>query len=88
MTQERSAGEAEGKACRIGSKAANNIVVSSDTRNVAMLATQNTGQGDILSDGLDVVCADETALIEVVCGVFMIYMMTVILKARENGKLS
>jgi hypothetical protein len=53
-----------------------------------MLATQNTGQGDILSDGLDVVCADETALIEVVCGVFMIYMMTVIFKARENGKLS
>jgi hypothetical protein len=53
-----------------------------------MLATQNTGQGDILSGGLDVVFADETALIEGVCGVFMIYMMTVILKARENGKLS
>ncbi len=49
-----------------------------------MLATQNTGQGDILSGGLDVVFADETALIEVVGGVFMFYMMIVIFMVRKN----
>ena len=45
-SKDKSAAEASVKVCRNGSKAANSIVVSSDTRNVAMQATQNTGQGE------------------------------------------
>jgi hypothetical protein len=54
MTHDRSAGVAVGKACRSGSKAAKSIVVSSDTKKVAMLATQNTGQGEVVAGDVGV----------------------------------
>src|SRR4051812_16538544 len=41
-----SAAEVSGKPARIARKAANSMVVSSETRNTAMLAIQNTGQGE------------------------------------------
>lgn len=41
-----SAAEASGKLARIAPNAAYSIVVSSDTRNTAMLETQKIGQGE------------------------------------------
>ena len=51
MTHDRSAAEADAKACRKGSKAANSMVESSATKKVAMLATQKTGQGEAVAAG-------------------------------------
>ena len=58
MTHDRSAAEAEENEWRNGSNAANSMVESSATKNVAMLAIQKMGQGFTLSG--DVFEAEES----------------------------
>lgn len=82
MTHDRSAGEAVEKVCRSGSKAANNIVESSETKKVAILAIQNIGQGEVDSEGAGVTaCQVSEALVllpsDELVG-FMIYIMIVL----------
>ena len=88
MTHDRSAGEAVEKVCRSGSKAANSIVESSETKKVAMLAIQNTGQGEVVSGGGGVTAGQASEVVAVLSAEksvgFMFYMMIVIFGGAQK----
>src|SRR5258706_15742985 len=54
-------GLAVGKPARSAPKAAYSIVASSDTRNAATLATQNTGQGEVFGGWMTAAAAGTVA---------------------------